>query len=194
MPAGDISKKYATIILERLKDMQLKIVPGFNAIYQDLSELQRQWMLRFKIPHTQTIPVVAGTYIYDLSPVIHGIYKVGTDNGDIEEMMHFIDPIGWTIEIPEDFLDAGDNIIVRGYLKPGQDTGVVIDSTFISATVDPVIGQEFYMLLVYGYLSRYSEVNPEFESKKEIENQVRRLALSLRPGDYTPVISGKVRM
>lgn len=192
MADGDITKGLVARIRDLLDDHAKRLIPNDVIIYHKLNYYQDEFMT-FYLTTTQdwTVAMTSATE-YDLQKaegddVVGERFKLisqwvaDTEETDLTGIGMRVDYRANKIYIEEP--ESGVTIYMRGYIKPSS-------TDEISATVDPIIGEEYYKYLVEAVLSEYSTKDRPQKPIEWVYSRVRKTAEKLRDTNRFSVKTG----
>ena len=118
MATGDISKRLVHQIKDLLGEHDNRLFPNDKILYKKLSDLQRDWMIKYKTTkQVFDITLVAGTYEYDIPDRV--LLILDYDNDGTDNMEFRIDYGRRKILIDTVWTDGSTKLTIEAFIKPG---------------------------------------------------------------------------
>lgn len=175
--AGEKSKKLLYELREELGDHSRTLVQANSTLYGKLTHYESEIMINHDSTREEAeINLVLDQSEYDAPEKFKTITKFDF-NDDIAvfptvEIDTTTEPIVLKLSSSETF-KTGDKITIEGFVKP-------LSTHKISESEDPVIDGAYFYLLKQLVLSDYTHIRPDFQSKEDVEEQIKKKVRSLR--------------
>ena len=118
MATGDISKRLVHQIKDLLGEHDNRLFPNDKILYKKLSDLQRDWMIKYKTTkQVFDITLVAGTYEYDIPDRV--LVILDYDNDGTDNLEFRIDYARRKIIIDTIWTDGSTKLTIEAFIKPG---------------------------------------------------------------------------
>ena len=179
MAAGDVSKILVSKLRDDLNDQSRLIIPIDNTLYDKLAHYQLMIMTRFLTNRAEgTYPLVTGTSEYDIPENYISVVKIRfnaeiMDTNSIPNVDINLSTRKYVLSGSEDFVTGTDTMISEYYYKP-------LLTEEITASVDPLLTEDYLYLLRACVLSEYRYVNENFQELPMVLAQIQQLAADLR--------------